>query len=138
MTLVNPGWITLNNVNLGVDQPMPATSEELRARIQRTKPWEKTRGATTELGRLIVSANSLKNGLRSKNALIREAARHARRLKLAEAELEDFKRLVVPFALCRRPLPPVFIQTIRYLNLDPEEFCEQIRIGVTEQSQPSE
>lgn len=106
---------------------MPVTSEELRERIQRTKPWEKTRGATTELGRAIVNANRLKHGLRSKNALIREAARHARRVELAQAEFEDFKRLVRPFALLGRPLPPVYIQTIRYLNIDPEELCEQIR-----------
>jgi hypothetical protein len=107
---------------------MPVSSEELRERIQRTKPWLKTRGATTELGRAIVGTNSLKRGLRSKNALIREAARYwERQANCAQGDWENFKRRCRPFAIANLELPFPLLAVLYYLKRDPQQFCEELR-----------
>lgn len=44
-------------------------------RMKITRPWEKSTGPVTELGKFIVSLNNLQHGLTSKNPVVRFAAR---------------------------------------------------------------
>jgi hypothetical protein len=65
--------------------------ERRRVRIHETKPWLKSTGARTELGKAISSQNALRHGMRSQNRLIKEIANH----QLYEAERERIRAIVI-------------------------------------------
>ena len=59
-----------------------------RERIRLIKPWEKSTGPRTELGKLISSKNNLKHGLKVGNLALRQASRIYWEQRLGEAIVE--------------------------------------------------
>jgi len=76
---------------------MAITQEERdrrRERIYQTKPWEKSTGAKTEFGKLVVSQNALKHGFYSNLPLNRMIARAERERELIEIFSEKVLKVV--------------------------------------------
>jgi len=64
--------------------------ERRRARIYETKPWLRSTGAKTDIGKAISSQNALRHGMRSANPLLQAIAHR----KLWEKEKERIREIV--------------------------------------------
>ena len=77
---------------------MPLTTQQRRDIINSTKPWLKSTGATSELGKLVTSTNALKTGLYSKNPLLRLIAKQER----MDFLLEEFENRAIEIIKAKR------------------------------------
>lgn len=82
---------TRNKLKMSISQE---ERDRRRQRIYQIKPWEKSTGAKSELGKLIVSQNALKHGLYSKNTLTQAIAREERENELLEIFREQIRRII--------------------------------------------
>lgn len=95
----------------------PEAREVARQHILKNKPWEKSTGPKTEVGKFIVSLNSVKDGLRFSDTLLRHAVRKAKEQQLEVQSRERVRQVVLEFAKRKRQPPAPLLEALDYCYL---------------------